>query len=78
MEVDLNDRNYPPLFDVAVYFGPVKPANANANWIKTLPGKGLVPILLVLRADRGVLRQVMAIERYRTAEVTDFPASRTG
>src|SRR5262249_38741288 len=28
---------------VSVYFGPVKPANANANWIKTLPGKGWFP-----------------------------------
>ena len=43
MEVDLNDKNSPPLFDVAVYFGPVKPANANANWIKTLPGKRWFP-----------------------------------
>jgi hypothetical protein len=32
----------------------------------------MVPIFSLLRTNRSVLRQVMAIERHRTAEVTDI------
>jgi hypothetical protein len=52
---------------VDLYFGPTKPSGANKNWVKTR--QGLVPILPLLWAAGGVLRQDMAVAGYRIGQV---------
>ena len=50
---------------VDLYFGPQAPTGKPpSNWIKTIPGKGLVHLLPSLRTDSGLLRPKLGAARH--------------
>ena len=53
---------------VDVYFGPQAPSGKESNWVQTVPGQILVPLLPPLCADRSVLRQQLAAAGHRESE----------
>jgi len=56
---------------VDLYFGPTPPTDASQakNWIKTVPGRGMVHLLPPLRPDTALFRPQLAVAGHREGEV---------